>query len=210
MAVHKSLGFLKTTAIGGVIFLFPLIVIGFLVGQIGQVVVDIALTIYNQLPSNLQTPRMIGLLLMVSTAILILLCFTAGMIARFSIGKKLSQTFEKNLLMLFPRYAIFKDQLAGSVGGDIEKPSMKPAIVRFEESSRIGFEVDRTDKGLVSVYFPGAPDPWTGSVFLVPQHRVELLDADFGETVASFEKLGRDSAKLLGTNATSPSHDGVE
>ena len=45
--VKKSFGFLKTTAIGGLIFLLPLIVIGILVGEIAPIVLAVAKVLAN-------------------------------------------------------------------------------------------------------------------------------------------------------------------
>ena len=83
----------------------------------------------------------------------LLLCFAAGLLARRSFGRKLSEAFEKKLVLLFPRYAILKDQMADSIGGDHAKAQMKPVVVRFDDCMRVGFETERSeDLGLVSVY----------------------------------------------------------
>ena len=60
-----------------------------------------------------------------------------------------------------------------------------------------GFEMERTDADLVTVYLPGAPDPWSGSVVFLNNDRVQPLGTEFGDTVDIFEKLGRDSAAIL-------------
>jgi uncharacterized membrane protein len=135
---------------------------------------------------------------------LLFACFGAGLLARRSLGKKLSENFEKYLLLLFPRYAIIKEQMASGIGGHENKPKMEPVLVRFIDSQRIGFETERTDDGLVTVYLPGSPDPWAGSVVQLNADRVETLDAEFGDTVATFEQLGRKSTALLADNAIAP------
>ena len=124
--------------------------------------------------------------------------FAAGLLASRSFGRNLSQAFEKKLVLLFPRYAILKDQMADSIGGDQAKAQMKPVLVRFDDSMRIGFETERSeDVSLVAVYLPGSPDPWAGKVTLIERNRVQSLPADFGEAVATCEQLGRGSARLM-------------
>jgi len=193
--MNKITRFLKTTAIGGLLFLLPLIVIGALIGQVVPIVLTVAEVLGEYIP--FKTPGGIALLLLLAVAVVLLICFGAGLLAQRSFGKRLSEGFEKKLLLLFPRYAIFKDQMAGSIGGDESKPRMKPVLARFNDSLRIGFEIERTDSGLVTLYLPGAPDPWSGSVVFLNADRVDPLNVDFGNTVATFEKLGRDSAALL-------------
>ena len=135
---HSPIGFLRTTAIGGLIFLLPLIVLGALIGQVIPIVITIAEVLGEILP--LKTPGGIAVLIALAIAIMLLLCFGAGLLARKSFGRRISEAFEKKLVLLFPRYVILKDQMADSIGGDQTKPKMKPIAVRFDDSIRIGFD----------------------------------------------------------------------
>lgn len=192
----KAIGFLKTTAIGGLLFLLPLIVLGALIGQVAPIVLTVAETLGEYIP--VKTPSGIAFLLALSIVIVLFLCFVAGLLARWSLGQRITAAFEKNLLLLFPRYAILKDQMADTIGGEQTKPQMKPVLVRFDDSWRIGFETERgEDAQRVTVYLPGSPDPWAGKVVLLEPNRVESLAAEFGDTVATCEQLGRGSARLI-------------
>ncbi len=202
----NPIGFLRTTAIGGLLFLLPLIVVGALIGQVVPIVLAIAESLGEFLPGFLKTPSGIALLILMAIVILLLLCFAAGFVARWSLGRNLSQAFEKKLVLLFPRYAILKDQMADSIGGDQAKAQMKPVMIRFNDCIRIGFETERCgEAGLVSVYLPGSPDPWAGKVAIVNIDRIEPLMANFGEAVATCEQLGRGSTLLLAKSNESPS-----
>ncbi|MEQ9066651.1 MAG: DUF502 domain-containing protein [Gimesia chilikensis] len=193
--VKKSFGFLKTTAIGGLIFLLPLIVIGILVGQIAPIVLAVA----NVLSIYIDTtdPAGVALLFALSIAIVVLMCFLAGVIARWSIGQKLSRFMEKNLIILFPRYAIYREQLKGSIGGEHNKPELIPVLVRFDDVTRLAFEAERTEGSLVSIFLPGSPDPWTGNVIFMSPDRVERLDIPFSEALGICERMGRESLHFL-------------
>ena len=100
----RFINFLKTTAIGGLLFLLPLIVLGALVGQIAPIILSAATALNQYIP--VKTPAGIAILIGLSIAILLLLCFAAGMFARWSLGKKISTAFEKKLALFFPRYSI--------------------------------------------------------------------------------------------------------
>lgn len=193
--VTRTIGFLRTTAIGGLIFLLPLAVVGGLLGYVYNVV----LGIYNPMKAYLPVDNATGtaILFLIAVAILVALCFLCGFLAKRAIARKFSELVEKYLVMAFPKYAIYKDILAGNVGGTAAAPSLKPITVRQDDAIRIGYEAGRTEKGLVIVYLPGSPDPWTGWVALVESDRVCPLDLDFGETSAICERLGRNSAHLL-------------
>lgn len=193
--VTKTASLLKTTAIGGLIFLLPLAVVGGLLGYVYNVV----LVVYEPLKKHLpvSTVAGTGVLFLIAVGILVLLCFVCGLAARRAIARRFSQIVEKHLVMVFPKYAIYKDILAGNVGGDTHAPSLVPVTVQFNDSIRIGYEAGRTERELVIVYLPGSPDPWMGSVVLVDPGRVQPLEVAFGETAAICERLGRDSALLL-------------
>ncbi len=195
MIVKKSkrwIGFLKTTAIGGLLFLLPLIVIGALISQVASIAYPLAIWLGQYLP--VKTPAGIAFLISLAFAILLLLCFAAGMIAKWSIGKRMSGLFEKNVLLLFPRYAIIKEQMADTIGGNHNRPQMKPVLIRLDERQLIGFETERSeDGGRVAVYIPGSPDTWAGYVAILEADRIEPLALTFGETVATCEQLGRGS-----------------
>ena len=190
--------FLRTTAIGGLLFLLPLVVVGALIGQVVPIVMTIAERLGEILPGFVKTPGGITLLILLAIVILLLLCFAAGLVARWSFGRNLSEAFEKKLVLFFPRYAILKDQMADSIGGEQAKAQMKPVIARFDDCIRLGFETERHENtGLVSVFLPGSPDPWAGKVVLLKIDRVESLEVDFGDAVASCEQLGRGSTSLI-------------
>lgn len=191
----KTLGFLKTTAVGGLVFLLPLAVIGALLGYVFNTV----LLIYEPLKAYLPVSSPVGLtmLFLVAVAILVVLCFACGLAAQRAIGRKFSQTIESHLITVFPKYAIYKDILAGNVGGGDLAPSLTPVTVQFDDAIRVGYEADRTAQGLVVVYLPGSPDPWIGSVALVKAEQVSRLEVDFGEASAICERLGRQSKEFL-------------
>ena len=198
--IKRHFGVLKTTAIGGLIFLLPLIVIGALLGQVVQIVLVVAEILGEWIPVD--TVEGWTLLVLLALVFLVSLCFVAGLAARRSFAKRFSKKIEDKLTMFFPRYAIIKEQMAGSLGGDDIKPQLKPVIVTFDDSSRIAFEVDRTDDGRLAVYLPGAPDTWSGHVAYLKAEQVEPLEIEFSEAMATFEKLGRESAKALATRGT--------
>lgn len=191
----RTFGFLKTTAVGGLVFLLPMVVIGALLGYVYNAVLLIYEPLKNHLPVTSATG--ITLLFFVAVAILLVLCFVCGLAAQRAIGRRFSETIEKQLITVFPKYAIYKDILAGNIGGSDLAPSLIPVTVQFNDTIRIGYEADRTDQGLVVIYLPGSPDPWIGSVALVKADRVEPLGIDFSETAAICERLGRQSGSLL-------------
>lgn len=192
---RKTYSFLRTTAIGGLVFLLPLAVVGGLLGYLYNVVHAVYQPLREYIPVD--DAYGVSLLFAIAVLIVLILCFSCGLAARRAIGRKLSQTIEQKLVMVFPKYAIYKDIVAGNLGGDELAPTLKPVTVHLDDAIRIGFEAGRTPAGLVIAYLPGSPDPWMGAVMLVEPDRVQPLDVPFNETAAICERLGRDSSQLL-------------
>jgi uncharacterized membrane protein len=196
--VTHSFGVVKTTAIGGIFFLLPLVVVGALTGQVLQVTWAVAKSAHEYLP--IKSAFGYGLLVALTILTLLLLCFVGGIIAKRSLGRRFTESVEKYLLMLFPRYAIFKEQLTGNIGGEVLQNQLKPIMVSMADGQRLGMEVERgliDDASRVTVYLPGSPDPWSGTVVIVESFRVKPLDVPFGEALATVEQLGRGSLRLL-------------
>lgn len=198
--IERSIGFVRATALGGVLFILPLAVVLGLLGYLYSFVV----VIYGPLKESIPVHSAAGIALLFAACVGILLvaCFFAGLMAHRAIGLRVSQFVEKYLTTFIPKYAIYKDILAGNIGGTWNVPSLKPVMVRTPESQRIAFESDRLPNGSVVIFFPGAPDPWIGSVGVVGSDDVEPLDIPFNDVVGLLEQLGRGSAELLSGNKT--------
>ena len=198
MAIGKHasriLKFLRTTAIGGIFFLLPLTVVGMLLGQVISVVWTASGAVSGYLPE--ESPLGYAMLFMSGLAIVVLVCFAAGLIARRALGRKFTATTEKYLLMLFPRYAIFKEQLSGNIGGNEFHNAMHPVRLECIDHSRIAMEIER-DGESVTLFVPGSPDPWSGSVIVASIDKVTPLDTNFGDAMATFEHLGRKTQQVL-------------
>ncbi|MEP3480399.1 MAG: DUF502 domain-containing protein [Fuerstiella sp.] len=193
--IERSVGFMKATALGGILFLLPLAVVLGLLGYVYSFVVVLYEPMQEWVP--VKTAAGIAMLFAVVVVALLLICFAAGLMAHRAIGRRVANLIEKYLTTFFPKYAIYKDLLAGNIGGTFDVPTLKPVLVNTPECQRIAFESDRLADGSVVVFFPGAPDPWIGSVGIVTADKVEQLNVPFNDTVGMLEQLGRNSQKLI-------------
>lgn len=193
--IGRSIGFVKATALGGVLFLLPLAVVIGLLGYVYSFVVVIYEPLQEWIP--VKTAAAVAMLFAVVIVALLFACFAAGLMAHRAIGRKVANLIEKYLSTFFPKYAIYKDLLAGNIGGTFDVPTLKPVLVKTPECRRIAFESDRLSDNSVVVFFPGAPDTWIGSVGIVQADQVEPLNVPFNNTVGILEQLGRNSKKWL-------------
>ena len=196
--MHHHFSIWKTTILGGIIFLLPFAIVVFLLGQLAQIIYSIAAQLDDAIPLPQWTVGGVSTAVLIVTLALLLLCYLAGVAARLSFSRRFSETIERNLLLLFPRYAVWKSQLAANVGADAAHPGMQPVLVTFDDHARIGFEIERTAAGdQATVYLPGSPDPWTGHVVHVPVGRIKLLAMNFQDATALCERMGRGASGKL-------------
>lgn len=189
--IGRSIGFFKATALGGVLFLLPLAVVVGLLGYVYSFVVVVYEPLEKWIPG--ETAAGTAMLFGIAVLALVFACFAAGLMAHRAIGRQISGLIEKYLTTFFPKYAIYKDLLAGNIGGSRDVPTLKPVLVVTPESKRIAFESDRLPDGSAVVFFPGAPDTWIGHVGVVAATSVEVLDIPFNDVVGLLEQLGRGS-----------------
>ena len=190
----RSLKPLTTTLIGGVVFLLPLIVVLYVLGQ------GLALAAHAVEPLVALLPQKdiggIALASIAALALLLLLCFGAGLLARAAVGRAFAERFEARLQTLYPRYSVIKAMSQG-LHGALGLRVLKPVMATFDDHQLIAFDIERLDDGRVVLYLPGAPDAWSGSVVLVGTERVQPLDIDAAELAKALQGLGRGTAALL-------------
>jgi uncharacterized membrane protein len=186
--------FIRTTLIGGLVFLIPLVFVVVLVGKSFQILKVVATPLSKFLPPGAifgMAPAVV-----LTAVIMTILCFLAGVLARSGLAQQFYAKLDDLLLQIIPGYAWAKG-MTGSLSDEDAEAVLKPVLVRFDDQSQIGFEVDRTESNLVAVYLPSAPNAREGAVAFVEASRVEVLDTGLTSVAKSYKSLGRGSAAML-------------
>lgn len=189
------MNFIKTTVIGGLVFLVPVVVIALVVVQAGEVMLAIAEPMAEVIP--VESIGGIALANLMVAAILVIVCFLAGLLARTARARKLVESVETAVLQQIPGYSLVKG--FSSALGPERTANMQPVLVFRGQTSRIGLEVERTDDDRVAVYFPGSPNAWSGIVEIVAADQVSPLDKPITAVFAHAEGLGRGTRSMLRT-----------
>ena len=188
-------GFLKTTLLGGVLFLVPFTIGIYVLREAISVIHPLAIRLLGRF-HDVSILGVAGGLLAAILALL-LLCFLAGLLARTGLGKGFTARLEDKVLMQIPGYGLLKSMAAGWA----EQPgasSFQVALVRTGEAWQLGFVVDRLPDGRRVVFMPEAPSSLSGPVLVLPEDCVQPLDARVGEALKCLKRLGAGSAELLG------------
>jgi uncharacterized membrane protein len=184
---------IKTTIIGGLIFLVPIIIVVAILGKAYELMIMVAKPLSAWIP--LDSIGGVALANILAVLAILLCCLIAGIIAKGATAKGILKSVESKLLFAIPGYTFVKGMTDSLNSSEEAAKAFVPVIAKFDDNAQIGFEIERTEKGNVVVYLPGSPNPWSGSVVYVDADRVELLDMTVPDAINNIRHLGRGSAK---------------
>jgi len=185
--------FLKTTLIGGALFLVPLVVVVVVVVKAYGFMLKISEPIANIIPIDYFGG--IALANLLALAAVVLLCFAAGLIARTPKAQAFANKAEGTIMKRIPGYTFFKGFTSALDPGATE--DLKPVLVELNKFYRLGLEVERIGDDNVAVYFPGSPNAWSGIVLIVPVAQIKPVDIPIMSVIEHAEQLGRGTDELL-------------
>jgi uncharacterized membrane protein len=187
--------FIKTTAIGGLLFLVPVVVLAVILKKAYNIMLLVAVPLDRLIP--IETIGGVALSNILAVLCIFMVCFLAGLVAKSKLGKATFNLIDAKLLLFFPGYSYLKSLTSTFTDERDEGKVLKPIIARLDDQFQLAFEVEHADDGTVVVYVPGAPDSRSGNVVYLTPDRVEPLDITFGEVTKSLRQFGRGSVAWL-------------
>jgi uncharacterized membrane protein len=188
--------FVKTTVLGGAIFLLPVAATFIIVVKAGKMAVDTVTPLAEKIPFP-KGEAVLGVYVVGAIA-LVLVCFAAGVFARSASIKGNTVSFlEDRILNRFPPYVAIRKQTDRLVGIKTDE-NLKPVLVRVHNGWQIGFLVDAFADGHVAVFVPGAPDPSSGVVQIISLDNITPINISHGDVIACLEQSGRGLPNLVG------------
>ena len=192
--MKKFLRFVKTTIIGGILFMVPFVILIMILTKAFQIMLKVAEPIDKLIP--IETVGGVALANLVAIVAILILCFLAGLLANGKNLKKLQRSIEAKVLINLPGYRFVKGITDGIRSNEKASEHFLPVLAEFDDNSQIGFEIERTNTGRVAVYLPSSPNPWSGTVVYVDPSRIIKLDMTPNEVVKTVQQLGRGSHKF--------------
>jgi uncharacterized membrane protein len=171
--------FLKTSLIGGLFVLLPLILFYLLLAEMLQLVVALATPIADLFPEGtfdrVKAPVVMALILIVGTSFLFGLALRSMTLRRFGLW------IERTMFGRLPLYGAVKS-LSRALVGAKEDIAFKPAVLDSADGEReIVYVIEDHGDGQLTVLVPWAPASFAGSVKIMSSGRIEMLDASLGD-----------------------------
>jgi uncharacterized membrane protein len=192
--MKRLLKFLRTTLVGGLLLLVPVVVLVIVLAK----ALAITHKIVDPLAEHIPIHSFIGLRtpVLLAAGVIVLICFLAGFIARTVRAQKIVSRLETSMLSNVPGYEFLKSMGESMLG--VEKKGAYPVVLaRFDDSWQIGFRVEALENGLVAVFIPDAPNPQSGTVYLMSPNRVSPAEVSPAAALKCLKRLGAGSNTLL-------------
>jgi len=202
--MRKLFSFIKTTLIGGLFFIIPIVLLIFGLGKVIEIFRKLVAPIAQNISVSIFGQHALSRI--IAIVILVLVCFIAGLLTKTKIARQLKEWGEKNILSNIPGYSLLIGMGENAAG--IESKNLKEVVlIDVEEVWQIGFLMERLDDDLNAVFIPGAPNPMSGDVVFVKWDRLKLLDITDLSAMKILKKFGVDSKKILADKMNKSSFD---
>ena len=203
--MKKIVEFFKTTIVGGLFVLLPVILVYLALSEVIGVLIAMATPIADLFfPGKFEEAEFPVL---VALALLIGISFVLGVIMLSDTGRRFGNWIERIILGRLPAYNAIKSLTKGFAGSQ-EESSFKPALLKSDDGNKeFAYIVEDHGDGNLTVMLPWAPTPFAGSVKIVPQDRVEPLTVGMGQLTETLSHWGIGAKDLLGEKPVSSKLD---
>lgn len=196
--MKKLTEFLKTSLIGGLFVLLPLILFYMLLAEMLELVVVLATPIADLFPEGtfdrVNAPVLIALILIVGAS------FLLGLTLRSMTLRRSGLWIERTVLGRLPLYTAVKSLSRGLIGAK-EDATFRPALLNSPDGVReIVYVIEDHGDGQVTVLVPWSPTSFSGSVKIMGSDRIEMLEASLGDASRVLSQWGIGARELLGKN----------
>jgi uncharacterized membrane protein len=179
--------FVRTTILGGVFFLIPIVVLSIVIAKALEYTDKFlrALATHILAASELSAT---GAMVM-SVVVIALTCFFAGLIARTVTAQELIKLLESSILSKVPACEYLKQEGASALG--VATMTEQPIVlVESDIGWQVGVQTEAASGGFVTVFVPGAPNPHSGTVYFVPADRIRTADVKLVAALNCMRRCG--------------------
>jgi uncharacterized membrane protein len=196
IAMKGLVEFLKTTALGGLFVVLPVLLLYMLLGEVLNLVIGLATPIADLFPKgtfdNLTAPFPVAVILLLGVS------FVIGLALRVEIGRSLGGWLERKVFGRLPVYGALKS-LTKAFGEAGEGAAFRPALLGGSDGvQELIYVVEDHGDGKLTILVPWAPTAFSGFVKIVEKDRVEMLDTNLGEASRILGQWGIGVRELLG------------
>lgn len=206
--MQRFVAFLKTSALGGLFVLLPLLLFYLLLSEALQAIVALATPIADLFPKgwfdNVEAPVLVALILILAGS------FLFGLMLQSTALTRLGRRIETSVLGKLPMYSAIRRLTRGLAGAE-NLDSFRPALLMSAESQReIVYVIEDHGNGQMTILVPWAPTPFAGSVKIVNSSKVQMLEVPLCDVTRVLSLWGVGMDALMSSNEAQLRVDNVD
>ena len=154
--------FVRTTVVGGLFFLAPIVVLIVILAKAFDYAKRGLNAVVVHIPAASELSA--GAATVLAVALVALVCFLAGLVARTVTAQRVIDALELLVLSKIPAYDYLKQESASALGV-AEIGELPVVFVPMKGGWQLGVQTEALSDGLVSIFVPGAPTRIPGRSF---------------------------------------------
>ncbi|MBW8815504.1 MAG: hypothetical protein JF588_18945 [Caulobacterales bacterium] len=188
----QALDFIRTTVIGGALFLLPIFVVLLVLGKVLGMMVGLT----EPLVSALGVTSIGGIAVsnLITIFGVVVLAFVAGLFARTETGQAALAWMREGVSATIPQFSLIHD-VTRSVGSDEEVADMPVVLVPTDAGWALGLLLE-AEGDWHAVFIPGAPQMSSGSVAYAHTDQIHRTDLTLTHLWAMLRARGKGSSKV--------------
>ncbi len=170
--------FIKTSFVGGILVLLPIVILVFLFSWAFEVVTNLIQPLTDLIIKTNGMPEILGDMLAIS--VIFIVCFVVGSIVSTGFGVLMHSYFDKYLVRIAPGYRLIKEIVGQFFGDKSSSPFANGEVARARifgsscSTTVTAIVTSRHEDGAYTVFVPTGPNPTSGNMFHLPQEMIEI------------------------------------
>ncbi len=202
--MQRFVKFFRTSALGGLFVLLPLLLFYLLLSEALLAIVALATPIADLLPKEwfdkVEAPVAVALILILAAS------FAFGVILQSATLSRLGRRIEQSVLEKLPMYSAIRRLTRGLAGAE-NTDKFRPALfVSAGNQREIVYVIEVHGNGQMTILVPWAPTPFAGSVKIVDSSQIEMLEAELSDVTRVLSLWGVGMSELIRNDARPVQH----
>ena len=194
--MKKIKSFLKTTMLGGVLVVLPLVILILVFKSLYEFIADKLKPITYILLETAKLQEFVASMLAI--ILILLFFFVVGLLVKTRLGRFSIEKLEIKIFTKLPLYKFIKETILQLVGNEKNVFKNVALVKLFGNETRVtAFITDKHDDGSFTVFVPSGPAPTAGFIYHLTRNNVQIINYPIDKAMRTIFSVGAGSNELL-------------
>ena len=194
--MKKIKSFLKTTMLGGVLVVLPLVILILVFKSLYEFIADKLKPITYILLETAKLQEFVASMLAI--ILILIFFFVVGLLVKTRLGRFSIEKLEIKIFTKLPLYKFIKETILQLVGNEKNVFKNVALVKLFGNETRVtAFITDEHDDGSFTVFVPSGPAPTAGFIYHLTRNNVQIINYPIDKAMRTIFSVGAGSNELL-------------